>query len=179
MPQLHQQLSLASPIHFLPKLFSTGRTSSSFTTEEQVQPHSYNYYVLLYHSCNHCFCFYLQIIIICLTFHSCCCCSRHTDSQKYKIKKSENLKVLDSKPGVYTQYKPFLQKDKALIKKLLRGIQTKRPGEVQTALLKRHLMDLTESFMIPLERYIASLMPLQKNISPFKVYKFSFIAIEL
>lgn len=30
-------------------------------------------------------------------------------------------------------------------------------------------MDLTESFMIPLERYIASLMPLQKNISPFKV----------
>ncbi|XP_015599764.1 protein DENND6A isoform X2 [Cephus cinctus] len=91
-----------------------------------------------------------------------------TGNQKYRIKKSENLKVLDSKPGVYTQYKPFLQKDKAILKKLLRGIQTKRPGEVQTALLKRHLCELTESFMIPLERYIASLMPLQKNISPFK-----------
>lgn len=77
--------------------------------------------------------------------------------------------MLDSKPGVYTQYKPFLQKDKAILKKLLRGIQTKRPGEVQTALLRRHLLELTESFMIPLERYIASLMPLQKNISPFKV----------
>lgn len=77
--------------------------------------------------------------------------------------------MLDSKPGVYTQYKPFLQKDKVILKKLTRGIQTKRPGQVQTALLRRHLMELTESFMIPLERYIASLMPLQKNISPFKV----------
>ncbi|XP_031834729.1 protein DENND6A [Nomia melanderi] len=90
------------------------------------------------------------------------------ENQKYKIKKSENLKVLDSKPGVYTQYKPFLQKDKTILKKLFRGIQTKRPGEVQTALLKRHLIELTESFMIPLERYIATLMPLQKDISPFK-----------
>ncbi|XP_066585732.1 protein DENND6A-like [Prorops nasuta] len=90
------------------------------------------------------------------------------ESEKYKIKKSENLKVLDSKPGVYTQYKPFLHKDKTIIKKLLRGIQTRRPSEVQTALLKRHLMELTESFMIPLERYIAGLMPLKKNISPFK-----------
>ncbi|XP_011307173.1 protein DENND6A [Fopius arisanus] len=92
----------------------------------------------------------------------------NSDNQKYRIKKSESLKILDSKPGVYTQYKTFLQKDKVILKKLLRGTQTKRPREVQTALLKRHLMDLTESFMIPLERYIASLMPLQKNISPFK-----------
>ncbi|CAL7936569.1 unnamed protein product [Xylocopa violacea] len=92
----------------------------------------------------------------------------YSENQRYKIKKSENLKVLDSKPGVYTQYKPFLQKDKTILKKLFRGIQTKRPGEVQTALLKRHLIELTESFMIPLERYIASLMPLQKDISPFK-----------
>ncbi|XP_020280261.1 protein DENND6A isoform X1 [Pseudomyrmex gracilis] len=92
----------------------------------------------------------------------------NSEDQRYKIKKSENLKVLDSKPGVYTQYKPFLQKDKTILKKLFRGVQTKRPGEVQTALLKRHLMELTESFMIPLERYIATLMPLQKNISPFK-----------
>ncbi|XP_001602662.1 protein DENND6A [Nasonia vitripennis] len=90
------------------------------------------------------------------------------DSPKYKSKRSEGLKVLDSKPGLYTQYKPFLQKDKAILKKLLRGVQTKRPGEAQTALLKRHLTELTESFMIPLERYIASLMPLQKTISPFK-----------
>lgn len=92
----------------------------------------------------------------------------YSENFKHRIKKSENLKILDSKPGVYTEYKPFLQKDKAIIKKLLRGIQTKRPGEAQTVLLRRHLIELTESFMIPLERYIASLMPLQKNISPFK-----------
>ncbi|XP_014208921.1 protein DENND6A [Copidosoma floridanum] len=90
------------------------------------------------------------------------------DSPKYKSKRSEGLKVVDSKPGLYTQYKPFLQKDKGILKKLLKGVQTKRPGEAQTALLRRHLTELTESFMIPLERYIASLMPLQKTISPFK-----------
>lgn len=77
--------------------------------------------------------------------------------------------MLDSKPGVYTHYKSFLQKDKLFLKKLLKGVQTKRPGEVQTALLRRHLLELTQSFMIPLERYLASLMPLQKNISPYKV----------
>lgn len=94
--------------------------------------------------------------------------TEYSENFKHRIKKTENLKILDSKPGVYTEYKPFLQKDKAIIKKLLRGIQTKRPGEAQTILLRRHLIELTESFMIPLERYIASLMPLQKNISPFK-----------
>lgn len=77
--------------------------------------------------------------------------------------------MLDSKPGVYTYYKAFLHKDKNILKKLLKGTQTKRPCEVQNAILKRHLLELTQSFMIPLERYMASLMPLQKNISPYKV----------
>lgn len=88
--------------------------------------------------------------------------------QKHKIKKAGNLRTLDSKPGLYTQYKPLLQKDKVLLKKLLKGIQTKRPTEVQSVLLKRYLLELTQSFMIPLERYMASLMPLQRNISPYK-----------
>lgn len=77
-------------------------------------------------------------------------------------------KVLDSPPGVYTQYKPFLQKDKNLIKNLLAGVKKQRPAEVQSALLRRHLLELTQSFMIPLERYMASLMPLQKDISAFR-----------
>lgn len=77
-------------------------------------------------------------------------------------------KLLDSPPGVYTQYKPFLQKDKNLIKNLLAGVKKQRPAEVQSALLRRHLLELTQSFMIPLERYMASLMPLQKDISAFK-----------
>lgn len=76
---------------------------------------------------------------------------------------------LGVKSGVFTEYKPFLNKDKAFVKKLIRGIQNKRPEEVQSALLRRHFLELTQSFMIPLERYMSSLMPLQRNISPFKV----------
>lgn len=90
-------------------------------------------------------------------------------SQKYKLKKNDNPKMFDVNPGVYTSYKPFLQKDKHILKKLLNGIGTRRPYEVQSALLRKHLLELTQSFMIPLERYIASLMPLQKDILPFKV----------
>ncbi|RZC38555.1 DENND6A, partial [Asbolus verrucosus] len=89
-------------------------------------------------------------------------------TQKFKLKKNGNSKMLDNSPGVYTTYKPFLQKDKNIIKKLISGVTSRRPFEVQSALLRRHLLELTQSFMIPLERYIASLMPLQKNISPFK-----------
>jgi len=85
-----------------------------------------------------------------------------------KLKKGGNLKTLDSKPGVYTRYKPFLNKDKTILKRLAKGIQSKRPVEVQNVMLKRYLLELTQSFMIPLERYVASLMPLQRNISPHK-----------
>uniref|UniRef100_A0A336MJK2 CSON000202 protein n=1 Tax=Culicoides sonorensis TaxID=179676 RepID=A0A336MJK2_CULSO len=77
-------------------------------------------------------------------------------------------KFLDTSPGVYTQYKPFLQRDKNLIKKVLLGVKTKRPASIQSTLIRRHLLELTQSFMIPLERYIASLLPLQRDISPFK-----------
>ncbi|XP_013404768.1 protein DENND6A isoform X2 [Lingula anatina] len=70
--------------------------------------------------------------------------------------------------GVYTRYKPYLSKDKTILKRLSKGIQLKRPVEVQSAMLRRFLLELTQSFMIPLERYMASLMPLQRNISPHK-----------
>lgn len=88
---------------------------------------------------------------------------------KYKLKKNGSTKMLDSSPGVYTTYKTYLHKDKTIIKNLASGMHCKRPSEVQSALLRRHLLELTHSFMIPLERYIASLMPLFKNISPYKV----------
>uniref|UniRef100_A0A182JPG2 UDENN domain-containing protein n=1 Tax=Anopheles christyi TaxID=43041 RepID=A0A182JPG2_9DIPT len=90
-----------------------------------------------------------------------------TISRLSKIKQITH-KLLDSSPGLYTQYKPFVQKDKAFIKKILLGLKTDRPRSVQSALLRRHLLELTQSFMIPLERYMASLMPLQKDISPFR-----------
>ncbi|VDI55569.1 Hypothetical predicted protein [Mytilus galloprovincialis] len=85
-----------------------------------------------------------------------------------KLKKASSLKTLDSKPGVYTRYKPFLNKDKAILKRLIKGIQTKRPVEAQNAILRRYFLEITQSFIIPLERYMASLMPLQRNISPHK-----------
>ncbi|KAM9389101.1 protein DENND6B [Phaethornis superciliosus] len=88
--------------------------------------------------------------------------------KQVKVKKPAKLKTLDTKPGIYTSYKTFLHKDKTLIKRLLKGIQRKRPSEVQSALLRRHLLELTQSFIIPLEHYIASLMPLQRAITPWK-----------
>ncbi|TKS71446.1 Protein DENND6A DENN domain-containing protein 6A [Collichthys lucidus] len=59
-------------------------------------------------------------------------------AKQMKVKKLKNLKTLDSKPGVYTAYKPYLNKDEEIIKQLQK------------------------------ERYVASLMPLQKSISPWK-----------
>uniref|UniRef100_A0A8C2DM06 DENN/MADD domain containing 6Aa n=1 Tax=Cyprinus carpio TaxID=7962 RepID=A0A8C2DM06_CYPCA len=70
--------------------------------------------------------------------------------------------------GVYTAYKPFLNKDEDIIKQLQKGVQQKRPSAAQNAILRRYFLELTQSFIIPLERYVASLMPLQKSISPWK-----------
>lgn len=83
------------------------------------------------------------------------------------VKKLSN-RSLDMKTGVYTKYKTFLQKDREILKKLLKGIESRRPSEAQNILLRRFFAELTQSFLIPLERYFSSLMPLAKNLSPFK-----------
>ncbi|XP_005997825.1 DENN/MADD domain containing 6Aa [Latimeria chalumnae] len=88
--------------------------------------------------------------------------------KQVKVKKLKNLKTLDAKPGVYSSYKPFLNKDEDIIKQLQKGVQQKRPSEAQNAILRRYFLEVTQSFIIPLERYVASLMPLQKSISPWK-----------
>ncbi len=75
---------------------------------------------------------------------------------------------MDAKPGLYSNIKPFLDKDKAFVKQVQKGVQLRRPNEVQSALIRRHFLELTQTFMIPLERYLASLMPLAKNISPYR-----------
>merc|ERR1719228_2428748 len=85
---------------------------------------------------------------------------------KAKVKTSKFKS--ESQPGVFSQSKPLLDKDKDIDKKILKGIQLKRPGEVQTALLRRHFLELTQTFMIPLERYLAGLMPLARSISPYR-----------
>lgn len=55
-------------------------------------------------------------------------------------------------PGLYTTYTAHLRRDKALLRRLLRGLQKKRPTGVLTALLRRHFLELTQSFIIPLVR---------------------------
>ncbi|XP_018411778.1 PREDICTED: protein DENND6A [Nanorana parkeri] len=88
--------------------------------------------------------------------------------KQVKVKKLKTLKTLDSKPGVYSSYKPYLNKDEEIIKQLQKGVQQKRPSEAQNAILRRYFLELTQSFIIPLERYVASLMPLLKSISAWK-----------
>ena len=44
-----------------------------------------------------------------------------TDFKKSpKLKKTTNIKVVDSKPAVYTHYDPFLKKDKDILKDLFK-----------------------------------------------------------
>ncbi|XP_004610831.1 protein DENND6B isoform X5 [Sorex araneus] len=88
--------------------------------------------------------------------------------KQVKLKKRSRLKTLDTKPGLYTAYTAHLHRDKALLRRLLKGLQKKRSSDVLSALLRRHLLELTQSFIIPLEHYMASLMPLQKSVVPWK-----------
>uniref|UniRef100_A0AAQ5XSD0 UDENN domain-containing protein n=1 Tax=Amphiprion ocellaris TaxID=80972 RepID=A0AAQ5XSD0_AMPOC len=57
-------------------------------------------------------------------------------AKQMKVKKLKNLKTLDSKPGVYTAYKPYLNKDEEIIKQL-----QKRHTEVETVDLVLKLKD--------------------------------------
>merc|ERR1719264_572324 len=75
---------------------------------------------------------------------------------------------LDAKAGLYSSTKALLDKDKAMVKRVQKGVQLRRPNAVQSALIRRHFLELTQTFMIPLERYLASLMPLARTISPFR-----------
>lgn len=89
--------------------------------------------------------------------------------KQVKLKKPSRLKALDTKPGLYTAHTAHLHRDKALLRRLLKGVQKKRPSETLSALLRRHLLELTQNFIVPLEHYMASLMPLQKSVLPWKM----------
>ncbi|CAF3865646.1 unnamed protein product [Adineta steineri] len=89
-----------------------------------------------------------------------------TNSKPYKRTRttSNNSSHLtfDMKPGLYTKYKPYLQRDKTILKKLQSTNSQQRPDTVQNALIRRFFLELTQSFIIPLERYFVSLLPLRK-----------------
>jgi len=96
--------------------------------------------------------------------------------QQLKIPFVDRLRLTTSsnevhKPGLNTKFKPFLQKDRNFLTKILRSNKAhgqNRPNSVQTALIRRWLIELTQSFFMPLERYLTQLMPLHSKISPFK-----------
>eukprot|EP01135_Chromosphaera_perkinsii_P006970 Nk52_evm8s639 gene=Nk52_evmTU8s639 len=68
--------------------------------------------------------------------------------------------------------KPRVEKDKQLLRKLVQKTlisgENDRTVHERNVLIQRHFMELTEGFMIPLERYFSSLMPLAKEIAPWK-----------
>lgn len=88
--------------------------------------------------------------------------------QRFERVKSQKALMDASSSMIYTDYKPFLQKDKQFVKKILNGVKSRRPKLVQSIILRRYFLELTQSFMIPLERYMTSLMPLFKDVSPFR-----------
>jgi hypothetical protein len=64
-----------------------------------------------------------------------------------KPKRTTSSRFLnESKPGVFTSTKALLDRDKDIVKKILKGVQLRRPVEVQTALLRRYFLELTQVF---------------------------------
>ena len=47
---------------------------------------------------------------------------------------------------MFTATKSLLDKDKDIVKKITKGLQLKRPVEVQTALLRRYFLELTQVY---------------------------------
>lgn len=92
----------------------------------------------------------------------------HVPHKKMERVRSIQKFLMDHTSSIFTQYKPYLQKDKSIVKKVLNGVKNRRPSSVQTIILRRYFLELTQSFMIPLERYMGTLMPLAKDISAFR-----------
>lgn len=66
---------------------------------------------------------------------------RSPQSKKAKVSKFK----LDCRPGVFSSSRPLLERDKALVKRIQKGVQLKRPAEVQSALIRRHYLELTQA----------------------------------
>lgn len=55
-----------------------------------------------------------------------------------------------------------------MIKKIIERVDEHRPSEVHSAFLKKFFHSLTSAFLIPLERYMISLIPDADLVTPFK-----------
>ena len=47
---------------------------------------------------------------------------------------------MDAKAGLYSSLKTYLEKDKAMVKRVQKGVQLRRPNAVQSALIRRHFL---------------------------------------
>ncbi|KAM9968252.1 hypothetical protein ACTFIW_002689 [Dictyostelium discoideum] len=72
--------------------------------------------------------------------------------------------VLDNKEKILSEYKPFISPDKSVLKKITESADDDIINEV----LRTHFLQLTQKFLIPLERYFSLLLPLPKTISIFQ-----------
>ena len=52
--------------------------------------------------------------------------------------------------GVYTNHKLCLEKDRAIVKRLVKGREQGKPPEVLSSWIRKFFRELTESFSIPL-----------------------------
>lgn len=116
---------------------------------------------------------------------------RHTTPPKIPVMQRDRVSkhVTDYKQGVQSTHKALVEPESKILKQLisptsssslsslsssLSSSPTNSPppssplsAAVNNELLRRHFLRLTESFLVPLERYFTSLMPLARNISLF------------
>ncbi|KAL4678418.1 hypothetical protein H8957_008150 [Semnopithecus entellus] len=94
--------------------------------------------------------------------------------KQVKLKKPSRLKTLDTKPGLYTAYTAHLHRDKALLKRLLKVWGRAEEAAVRctecpaAAAPPGAHPELHHPSVPTQEHYMASLMPLQKSITPWK-----------
>ncbi|KAI7868331.1 hypothetical protein BDF14DRAFT_1795470 [Spinellus fusiger] len=72
--------------------------------------------------------------------------------------------------GVSSKRKPVILKDRGLLKVLAEAELRRYPPEwVLNNMLRRHFVDLTEKFLVPLNRYFSTLIPLHNPHSDVKL----------
>ncbi|EGC32555.1 hypothetical protein DICPUDRAFT_155470 [Dictyostelium purpureum] len=74
--------------------------------------------------------------------------------------------VLDNKEKIISEYKCLTSPDKTILKKITVSENTDENAINET--LRTYFLQLTQKFLIPLERYFSSLLPLAKTISIFQ-----------
>ncbi|CAK5080905.1 unnamed protein product [Meloidogyne enterolobii] len=86
--------------------------------------------------------------------------------QRKLIKRLSDRSQLEKRSGgFFTSHKQFLAQDKTLTRRLL---HSPSDSSSQFKILRKYFLELTQSFMSPLESYIATLMPLKREICPFQ-----------